>query len=563
MWTRFLFFAHFWPVFAFQSENQVPISSSEPGFSSISGWELSQQLHNALHQIDDLVQIGGTAGMSIGIMSHGNTILEHSFGFADVQRGVVSNSTTIYPLASLTKSFISVTIAQLVDQGILDWHEPLTSYIPELAFDADPSLASRMTLIDILSHQSGLSRLDALWLGANSQVIIPKNWTTAICNHLAPVYPLRSRWLYNNWMYALAGEVIERVTEESVGRNLAKHIFARTGLSQTTLIGAEVSANLTAAPYMILDNKTAIQVTDMQLTDGNLMASAGGVRSSVKDMLKWGHALLSIFREEQNLFAGLRTVLSGHSFINKRASSDELYALGFAKVMTPVQFGKIGFNPGLVDSMPSLGSRTRPELVFYHSGGGTGYSHCFMLLPERQTSIIVLTNSIAQGDIADWSAQTLLQAIQGVEVPLDLRPLAEQAAAKWRSVHAAMVQTLERDRVPGTEAPPNEELVGTFWHKTQALRIEVFETYGCLKFNLAGRKDQEHVLSHYHHDTFIFLPSSDERISRGLFHYVASAWLLHFKRDFAGRITHLMWDIDDLASVGEKFVRTGTNIEGM
>lgn len=563
MWTHFIFHIQFLPIYTYQSwpsRNQVLMASHAmpPWYSPACNLELRNKLQNTLGQIYNLMVVGGTAGMSIGIMSHGDIIMEHSFGYADVEQGVVANSSTIYPLASLTKAFVSTTIAQLVDEDLLDWNEPLTSYLPELASHADPSPGSQMTLIDILSHQSGLSRLDALWLGANSQVIIPKNWTTTVCNHLTPVYPLRSKWLYNNWMYALAGEVIEQVTGEFVGRNLAKHIFEKLGLSQTTLVATEVPANSTAVPYMILDNKTPVRVADMQLTDGNLMASAGGVRSSVKDMLKWGHALLSVFRDgDETPLKGLDTVLSGHSFINKRASSDELYALGFAKVTTPVQFGKIGFNPGLVDTMPTLGSKAKPELVFYHSGGGTGYNHCFMLVPERQTSIIVLTNSISQGDIADWAAQTLLQAIQDIEAPIDLRPFAERAAEKWRSAHDTIAESLERKRVPGTNPPPAEELVGTFLHETRALRIEVFVADGALRLNLAGREDQEHVLSHYHLDTFIFLPSAVERVSRGLFHYIESAWLLHFKRDSEGEITHLVWNIDDLASDGERFVRTG------
>lgn len=92
------------------------------------------------------MQIGGAARMSIGIMSQGDVIIERSFGFADVDQGLVSNSSTIYPLASLTKAFIAATIAQLVDEGVLDWNEPLKSYIPEISFHFDPLLAFRLTL---------------------------------------------------------------------------------------------------------------------------------------------------------------------------------------------------------------------------------------------------------------------------------------------------------------------------------------------------------------------------------------------------------------------------------
>lgn len=555
MWISLVFAILLLIVPESQSSDQIPLIHSEPIFPSACNRELSSRLDKSIGLTEDLMKIGGAAGMSIGIMSRRETILEHSFGFADIEKHLVSNSSTIYPLASLTKAFVAATVAQLVDNGALDWNEPLKSYIPELSFDADDMLASRLTLIDILSHQSGLSRLDALWLGASSQVIIPKNYTVTVCNNLTPIFSLRSKWLYNNWMYALAGEVIERVTNQSLGEILASRIFAKLGLSQTTLIGSEVPADSTALPYLILENETSVRVPVMEMTDGHLMSSAGGIRSSVVDMLKWGNILLSIFRDEETPLKSLDTILSGHAFLNKTSISDELYTLGFAKVITPSQLGKIGSNQDLLGEMPTLGAKKRPEIVFYHSGGGMGYDHCFMLVPGRQTSIVVLTNSIAHGDIADWAAQTLLQAVLGDDEPVDLRPFAEKAAAKWRSIYNDTVEILECGRSPDTPAPAFEELVGRFWHETGALWVEVFVEDGVLKFNFSGRKEQEHVLSHYHFDTFVFLPSAEERLSRVMFHYIPSAWLLYFKRGSEGGITHVVWEIDELASEGEVFMR--------
>lgn len=213
---------------------------------------------------------------------------------------------------------------------------------------------------------------------------------------------------------------------------------------------------------MILENKTSVWVKDMQTTKGNVMSLAGGIRSSVGDMLNWCNDLLSVFRDEQTPLMSLSTILSGHSFVNKAPASDELYSLEFAKVVTPSQFGKIGFNPGLLDSMPTLGYGTRPNIVFYHNGGGTGYNHCFMLVPERRTSIIVLTISIAQGDIADWAAQTLLQAVLDDDAPSDLRSFAKQAAAKWWPLYNNTVEILEHGRTPNTTTPAFDELIGTF-----------------------------------------------------------------------------------------------------
>ncbi|EHK16463.1 uncharacterized protein TRIVIDRAFT_40363 [Trichoderma virens Gv29-8] len=406
---------------------------------------LHNRLIHVLPQIEALKNVGGTAGISIGVMSHGHVVLETNLGFANVERRLVANSSTRYPIASLTKAFVAATIAQLVDEGLLKWDEPLTSYIPELAFEHNPSLTGQLSLIDILSHRTGLARLDALWLGADSQTIMAKNFTVAMCNLLPSVHPVRSKWLYNNWMYALAGEVIERVTNQSWGQVLSTRVLNRLNLSHTTVIASEIPPDSLALPYMVLDDSTLVQVGKMGLTDGDVMTSAGGMRSTVGDLLTWGNSLLSLFRDDETPLASLNTILSGHSFINSIAVSDEVYALGFAKVITPAQFGKISFNPSLLEAMPVIGAGSKPEQVFYHSGAGAGYNHCFMLVPGSQSVIVVLTNSVSQGDTADWVAQSLLQVILNEKHPLDLKPFAERAAAKWRRTHHEMTEALEKD----------------------------------------------------------------------------------------------------------------------
>ena len=58
--------------------------------------------------------------MSIGVMYQGEVVLEHNFGFADLEAKVVPDSTTRYPLGSLTKAFVATTVAQLVDENLLN-----------------------------------------------------------------------------------------------------------------------------------------------------------------------------------------------------------------------------------------------------------------------------------------------------------------------------------------------------------------------------------------------------------------------------------------------------------
>ena len=500
--------------------------------------------------------------MSIGVMYQGEVVLEHNFGFADLEAKVVPDSTTRYPLGSLTKAFVATTVAQLVDENLLKWDEPLNTYIPELSFDSDPYLSTRLTLIDLLSHQTGLSRLDALWLGANGEVNVPKNFTVAMCNHLPYTYPYRSTWLYNNWMYALADEVIERVTGSPFGEVLASRVLEKVGLAQTTIIKDEIPINSTAAPYLILDYKSPSRTAELGLTDGVLMSTAGGIRSTVHDMLKWGHAILSPFRDEKTPLSGLDSILSSHSFLKRFYAFDELYTLGFAKVTTPARFGRMGFNPSLIkEGMPILGTVSDSRQVFYHNGAITGYNNCIMLIPGLDAVIIVLTNSISHGDTADWAAQTILQAVLDTSSPTDLHPLAKKAANMWTTTYKAIRELLEQERIPGTKAPPHDELVGIYRHATNALSLQIFKDGDSLKFSINGQQSQEHTLSHYHYDSFIFLPTADDRVRRGLFHYSTNAWLIHFERDSEKKCNRLVWNIDAQAPKGEEFIKVWGDVE--
>ncbi|KAI0113680.1 beta-lactamase/transpeptidase-like protein [Nemania sp. FL0031] len=516
----------------------------------------NNMLQDVLPQIEVLRAIGGTAGMSIGIMRQGRVVLEHNFGFADIDNNVIASSSTRYPLGSLTKAFVAATIAQLVHDGVLDWDASVTTYIPELSLQADLALADRLTLRDILSHNTGLIRLDALWLGAGNEVMIPKNSTITLCNHLRPVYSLRSKWLYNNWMYALAGEVIERVTNMPWGQALDQIVLQKLGLSQTTVRKSAIPEGSTALPYLVLNDKSLVRTGDLGLTDDELMSSAGGIRSTVHDMLSWGNSLLAPLRGEEGPLFSMDTIFSGQSFMERSAALDELYSMGFAKVVTPTQFGKIGFNPGLVDAMPIIGAGSSHQ-VFYHNGAIPGYNNCFMIIPSLDVVIVVLTNSISQGDTADWAAQTLLQAVLDTKSSLDLVLLAELAAEKWRTAYEGISNILNAERTPRTDEPYHRDLVGIYSHTTGAIYLEVYEDKeNALIFNINGKDSQAHVLSHYHYHTFVFLPSADERIRRGLFHYGPHAWLLSFKKDAQGKVDRVIWRLDDQAKTeGEVFTR--------
>lgn len=167
-------------------------------------------------------------------------------------------------------------------------------------------------------------------------------------------------------MYALASEVIKNLTDSSWGHVLAERVLKPLGLSNTTVIASEVLEGSLELPYMILDDLTPVRIGHMGLTDSTIMTSAGGIRSTVGDLLSWEtHSCRCI---------GMRRYHQHHCL-------GRALHTGVRQVTAPAQFGKIGFNPGLVDAMPIIESSSEPEQIFYHSGAGASYNHCFVLIP--------------------------------------------------------------------------------------------------------------------------------------------------------------------------------------
>ena len=87
-------------------------------------------------------------GMSAALAKDGQVVWAKGFGYADVENQVPVEPTTPFHLASLTKPFASVLIMQLVEMGILDLQEPISTY----GIDLGSSYVIRV--IHLLTHTS-------------------------------------------------------------------------------------------------------------------------------------------------------------------------------------------------------------------------------------------------------------------------------------------------------------------------------------------------------------------------------------------------------------------------
>ena len=93
------------------------------------------------------------------MVQDGKVALAKAYGQRDVEANLPGTTATQFLICSITKSFTATGVALLHNEGRLDWTKPVRDYIPEFRLH-DAVATERVTVRDLLCHQSGLPRHD-------------------------------------------------------------------------------------------------------------------------------------------------------------------------------------------------------------------------------------------------------------------------------------------------------------------------------------------------------------------------------------------------------------------
>ncbi|KAG8409096.1 hypothetical protein J3459_017799 [Metarhizium acridum] len=170
---------------------------------------------------------------------------------------------------------------------------PVSSYLPDFSTGNDPEIGKRATPEDLLSHSTGLAPVDHAATGFYDEYYNKGEDQVKIASHLPVAYSFRSRWLYNNTIYGVIGELIVKITGKSAGQAMKQKIFDPLGMKRTCTSAKEYTDDNVATGYSVLDQGPALPLEDPQLEDGGIQGAAGFVRSSVNDMLTWARAVIA------------------------------------------------------------------------------------------------------------------------------------------------------------------------------------------------------------------------------------------------------------------------------
>lgn len=323
-------------------------------------------------------------GIAAAVLCGGRVELLAGFGRRD-EAGAAVTANTRFPLASCTKTFTAAAVAAQVKAGRLRWGDRIRHVLPE--FDLAGGAGDTLTLWDAITHRGPLPPHTWAWVYGEMD---RSAWIRRRLPHLALFEKKEEPHRYSNILYAVLGEVVERVSgrpfEEQVVESLLQPAgMKRTGFLTENWLGADPD---TAAPFR-RETGGAVVLPPFHAAERHLISPASEMIGSATDAARW---LADRLRNLELLPEGLEACR-----INPKRPHPSLGELSYG----------CGWRMETFQGEPHA----------FHTGQCTGYTCVFGLLPRRGMAVAILSNTDGAVDAVQDVAYRVLGALAGLEPP--------------------------------------------------------------------------------------------------------------------------------------------------
>ena len=303
-------------------------------------------------------------GCAVAAVRDGEVVVSAGFGTRELGKDLPVSSRTLFPIGSVTKSFTAAGVAALVDDGLLEWEVPLRKYLPGFAMH-DPVATERLTVLDLLSHRSGLPRHEFVWLAH------PERSRADIAGRLRFLKPskdIRQAFQYCNLGYMTVGHLVEELTGSTWEELTASRLLKPLGMERTNFSISDVRRS---DDFSKPHEPRGGAVVEIPFREFDRVGPAGSINSCAEDMLAWLRVNLGL--ETQVVSAGTLALVHAPHITHPE---DRTFAES-----TRFAYG-MGWRIG----------QYRGRRIVEHSGGVDGFLADCMLLPDDGIGVVVLTN---------------------------------------------------------------------------------------------------------------------------------------------------------------------------
>ncbi len=220
-------------------------------------------------------------GCAVAIYRNGEIAYARGYGVASLEHRVPITPKTVFDIGSTSKQFTAFSILLLERDGKLSLDDDVRKYVPELQ-----RLEPMVTVRHLILHTSGLRDYLTLWRLAGMKT---ENWTTQadavrlVARQRRANFPAGAEWLYSNTGYLLLGEIVQRVSGQSLREFAAARIFTPLGMANTFFLDSHTEViSGRATGYAPRDGGGfGVDMSNFEQTGD------GAVQSTVEDLLRW------------------------------------------------------------------------------------------------------------------------------------------------------------------------------------------------------------------------------------------------------------------------------------
>ncbi len=373
------------------------------------------------NNVPEMMREAQLPGFSIAVVKDGETIYADAFGARDTKKNLPATTDTLFGIGSITKSFVAISILQLVEQGKISLDDPVAEHLPFELGDPDDPIRIR----HLLTHSPGFPNL------ATSSVLIARGLGEDTGVPMASAedffrfingakgeedFPPGERFFYNNAAWRMLGAIIQEKSGVPFHRYVTDNVIRGLGMERSTFNVADLFADPDHLTPHKKEDGRAVPANfpypnPADNTEFSFLSAAGGISSSVTEMTRYMNMLIEFGRHDD----------------------DQLISRGAMRDMQTLHieepdnyYGTTGYGFGLGVTPNFLG-----EKLVDHGGSISVSTAHMALIPEEKLGVIMMGNGggmsyapIAESILAILLGETPEDVIPALFIPKRMARLA-------------------------------------------------------------------------------------------------------------------------------------------
>lgn len=312
---------------------------------------------NVVGEIEKRIANGMLVGIVIGIVDQTGEYY-YCYGRTSLEGNRRPDENTIFDIGSISKTFATTILADMVARGEISYTKPIRFYLPQDVHVPRPG-EQEMTLWNLATHSSGLS--------LNPDNVFPSDiWDTYgdytvakfydALRHTELSYDVGAKSIYSNFGGGLLGHILTLRSNRSFEELLSERVTSVLSMSSTSAaLTPRIKNNLAVGHSYLIPTYSHVNP---------VFPAAGSIKSSAKDMLRYLSANMGLVKSPL-----LETMRSTHTIQFKQGVASFSQGLGWW----------IGYSG--------------EKKVLLHAGKTHGYHSIAGFIPEEKRGVIVLANS--------------------------------------------------------------------------------------------------------------------------------------------------------------------------